>query len=210
MKLLLLGASGVVGTGVLHLAVDSDRIDQIIAPTRKPLDFAHPKLVNPVVDFSLIEEQTSIFRCDLVICALGTTLKLAGSADSFVKIDRDLVLKLAKISQQNGAKTFVLNSSLGARPGKNLYLRTKFEVEQGIEQMGFQRVVHVRPSLIKAQRSQKRLAEELGLIVSSLLGPLIPKKYRPVEALAISRTLLAESLKDRSGVFIIESEEIQP
>ncbi len=207
MKLLLLGATGAVGNNVLHLALKNEQIESVIAPTRKPLDLIHPKLTNPVTDFSNL---SSLEDCDAVICALGTTLKKAGSAEAFVKIDRDLVLKLAQTCYEMGAKTFILNSSLGARPGNNLYLRTKFEVEQGIEQMGFKRVVHVRPSLIKTVRAERRLAEELGLVVSSILGPLIPKKFRPVEALAIGQTLLQESLKDRPGVFIIESEKIGP
>lgn len=211
-NILLFGATGAVGKGVLKLAIENKRIDQIIAPTRKALDFSHPKLVNPVIDFSDLSstaDNSAIFTSDIVICALGTTLKKAGSAEAFVNVDRDLVLKLAKRAHELGAKTFILNSSLGARPGNNLYLRTKFEVEQGIEQMGFKRVVHVRPSLIKTVRAEKRLAEEIGLVISSMLGPLIPKKFRPVEALAISRTLLEESLKPAPGVFIIESDEIQ-
>src|ERR1700759_3134412 len=78
-KLLLLGATGLVGGEALKLALANDAISEVIAPTRMPLA-PRDKLVNPVSP--RIEELTSILgthRPDAVICALGTTRAKAGS-----------------------------------------------------------------------------------------------------------------------------------
>lgn len=50
MKLLLVGASGLVGSHVLQRALADVRISEVVAPSRRPLD-EHPKLFAPLIDF---------------------------------------------------------------------------------------------------------------------------------------------------------------
>ena len=66
----------------------------------------------------------------------------------------------------------------------------------------------VRPALIDAQRSESRPGERVGLWVSRVLGPLIPRRYRPVAASAIARALLQAALDAEPGQHTIESEHI--
>src|SRR6202022_5177195 len=71
MKILLLGASGLVGGEALKLLLADSRVDQVVAPTRRPLP-SHAKLVNPVaptLDAQLPEAATG--AVDAVICVLG-------------------------------------------------------------------------------------------------------------------------------------------
>ena len=206
-KLLLLGATGAVGQQVLHQALLDSRIARVIAPTRRPLP-AHPKLDNPITDFAADEMPGC--AADAVICALGSTIRKAGSREAFAAVDRDLPIAIAKRALASGARSFALNSSLGASRSGNFYLRTKAEAEDGIRQLGFASVTIVRPSLIEARRAEPRLAETMGLAVARLLGFLIPRRYRPVKAEAIAATLLEAAIAGRAGVTIIESEAIQP
>ena len=52
LSLLLVGATGAVGKQVLALALVDQRIEQVIAPTRRPLA-SHAKLYNPVIDLPI-------------------------------------------------------------------------------------------------------------------------------------------------------------
>ena len=212
-RLLILGATGAVGREVLRLALQHPQVQQVLAPTRRPLP-AHPRLVNPITDFARPEEALLAEGVragggvDAVVCALGTTIRLAGSQAAFAAVDRDLPIALGRVALRLGARSLALNSSLGASASGNFYLRTKHQAEEGLRQLGFASYTVVRPSLIDAQRTESRPGERVGLWVSRVLGPLIPRRYRPVAASAIARALLQAALDAEPGQHTIESEHI--
>ena len=166
---------------------------QVTAPTRRPLT-PHSKLRNPVTDFTVLADAASVWDADAVICALGSSIRKAGSEAAFAAVDRDLPIAIAKRARAAGARSFALNSSLGASHSGNFYLRTKAQVEDGIRQLGFPSYTIVRPSLINARRTEARPAERVGLALANLLAPVIPRRYRPVSAEAIAGTLLRFAL----------------
>lgn len=214
-RLLLLGGTGAVGKAALAQALADTDIFQVIAPTRRALP-THPKLINPLLDFdnlplrydgaSLALQQA--FTCDAVVCALGTTLKQAGSKAAFAAVDHDLVLSLARLAQAGGAQRFALNSSLGASANGSFYLRTKAAVEKALLGMSFSRTVIVRPSLIDSDRQGERPMEHLGVMVMRFARPLIPARYRAVTPEAIAHGLLAGVKKNTPGVVFVESEAL--
>jgi uncharacterized protein YbjT (DUF2867 family) len=208
-RLLLLGATGAVGQQALAQALADPRVAQVVAPTRKPLP-AHPKLNNPQPDFKALPAGADWWRVDAVVCALGTTIKVAGSQAAFAAIDRDLPMAAARLAKLGGARSLALNSSLGASAKGNFYLRTKAEAEAGIRALGFMSFTTVRPSLIDAHREPPRLGETLGLAAARLFAFLIPARYRPVKADAIARSLLEAALQAAPGDHVVESEAIGP
>ena len=208
LRLLLLGASGAVGTQVLKLAIADDRVAQVVAPSRHALAAASPKLKNPVVDFSQIAVDADWLAVNCVVCALGSTIREAGSQEAFAFVDRDLPVRFATLAQQHGAKSFALNSSLGASAKGNFYLRTKAEAEAAIASLGFDSYTVVRPSLIDAVREKTRPGEAIGLAVARVFKPLIPARYRPVTALQIARALLNAAMEGSPGHHVIESEAL--
>jgi uncharacterized protein YbjT (DUF2867 family) len=209
LQLLLLGATGAVGSQVLQLALADPRIRRVIAPTRTPLA-PHPKLENPLPDFSRLPANAAWWQVDAVICALGSTLKQAGTQAAFAAVDRDLPLTIAALARACGATRFALNSSLGADINGNFYLRTKAEAEAGIRKLAYPYYTIVRPSLIDTARRQSRPAETAGLWLARLLRPLLPARYRAVKAAWIARALLEGVLRDTRGVQIIDSAQLQP
>src|SRR5580658_8967835 len=74
VRLLLLGASGLVGRAVLQLALEHQEVAAVVAPTRNALA-SHSKLANPVTAEleSLLPQAIESWSIDAVICALGTT-----------------------------------------------------------------------------------------------------------------------------------------
>lgn len=209
IKLLVFGATGAVGSEVLRLALADPRVQGLTAPTRRALA-AHRKLVNPLVQLAALDNGAPWWTCDAVICALGTTIKVAGSQEAFAAIDRDAPIQIGRLSKAAGAKSYALNSSLGASPRGNFYLRTKAEAEEGLRALGFDSLSIVRPSLIDAEREHSRPGEQFGLMLARTLKPLIPRRYRAVTAQDIARCLLESVFESRPGVRVIESEDIVP
>ena len=113
MKCIILGATGLVGQQLLQQALANPEFSQVIAPTRKQLP-PHAKLHNPIVDFNKLPADAPWWQADVAVCALGTTMKIAGSREAFWQIDHDYVLDAATIAKQAGVSVFIYNSSLGA------------------------------------------------------------------------------------------------
>ncbi len=109
MKILLLGATGLVGKNVLVQAQAHSAITGVVAPTRQPLA-PHPKLNNPVSD--RLESLLGVTQgVDGVVSALGTTIGKAGSKEAFREVDYVLPLAFARSAHEYGVKTFVLVSA---------------------------------------------------------------------------------------------------
>jgi len=208
LELLLVGATGIVGSHVLDAALGDARFARVTAPTRRPLA-AVAKLRNPVVDFAQLDENAAWWQADAVICTLGTTIKVAGSQAAFAAVDRDLPIRVARLAHQQGATRFALNSSLGASHKGNFYLRTKAEAEDGIRALDFAYFTIVRPSLIDAHRAQSRPGERVAITLAHLLNPLTPRRYRAVKPERIARALIEGVLAEKPGERIIESEQLQ-
>lgn len=74
MRVMLLGATGLVGGQVLPMLLDDPRCRAVVAPTRRPLALRDPKLHAPVLQFDALPDAPAWARVDAVICALGSTL----------------------------------------------------------------------------------------------------------------------------------------
>jgi uncharacterized protein YbjT (DUF2867 family) len=207
-RLLLVGATGLVGQSVLELALADRRVERLVAPTRRALS-AHPKLLNPVVDFAKLPEDAPWWTVDAVVCALGTTIKVAGSQAAFYRVDHDLPLQVARLALQHGAQAFALNSALGASADSRVfYSRTKGELERDLQALDFSSLTLARPGLIGGERQQSRPAEQLAIAVTRGLAPLLPRRYRVVPASQIAGHLLAAALASEPGVRVLESEQL--
>jgi uncharacterized protein YbjT (DUF2867 family) len=209
MKLMLVGASGMVGQRVLRQALANPAVSLLIAPTRKPLAPASG-LDNPIIDFEHLPADASWWKVDAVICTLGTTMAQAGTQATFRRVDHDYPLAVAKLARAAGATAFVLNSALGAAVDSRVfYNRVKGEVEAAIMGLGYPSLTLVRPSLLDGgPRPDSRPGERIGLCFARILRPLIPARYRAVATDAVARTLLAAALAQAPGVQVIESERI--
>ena len=208
-SLLIVGATGLVGRAVLRLALADPAIARVIAPTRRSLDQSHDKLVNPVVDFDALPAGAEWWRVDAVVCALGTTIKKAGSQAAFRKVDHETPLAVARLTRAAGAQAYAFTSSMGANAkSRAFYLRTKGETERELASVGFDSLTLVRPSLIGGERDERRWGEVLGLKLFAALGPVLPRRYRIVPAERIAARLLSSAISARPGLQIVESEAI--
>lgn len=209
--LLLIGATGLVGRATLARALREPRVGRIAAPTRRPLAVT-ARVENPVVDFAALPGSAPWWHADAVICTLGTTLRQAGSQAAFRQVDHGHVLAAARLARAAGTPCFVLNSSLGADPAAStFYLRVKGELERDLQGLGFASVTAVRPSFLDGgPRPDKRPGETAALWVGRVLGPLLPRRIRPVPVDRVAAALLHAALEARPGFHVVESEALHP
>lgn len=213
------GASGLVGGRCLHHLLEHPGVARVVAIVRRPLttpDAASPKLKQEVLahwkDTGTLDNLMPK-DIDDAYCALGTTMKKAGSQEAFLAVDRDAVLAFAAAARAHGARRFILVSSLGADArSMNFYLRTKGEVEEAIKKMGWD-VVHVlRPSILDGERPESRPAERAGLAFARMISPVlrgIAPNYAPIHVDVVGGAMVRLAFSAPRGFFVHSSRDLQ-
>lgn len=207
-KLLLAGATGLVGSAALRLLLADERVRQVVAPTRRALP-PHAKLLNPIVSSSDIPADAEWWAVDGAICAVGTTRAKSPSVTAYRAIDHDYPLAIAPLVRRSGATRFALTSSVGANPRSWFrYTRTKGELEDGIHHLGFQSLTIVRPGFLGGEREEARPVEQILGSLLRFAAPLLPAGARASPAATVAAMLVRGALAGRPGRHIIGSAEI--
>jgi uncharacterized protein YbjT (DUF2867 family) len=204
---LLAGASGLVGGECLRALLAESRYERVVVLNRR--DLGPPvhggKVEQIVIDFAGLDAVADALRADHVFCALGTTIRKAGSQEKFREVDQHYPRRLAEIVLRNGARHFSVVSALGAHPAAPFfYSRVKGDMEESLRRMGWPSLAIFRPSLIGGQRNESRPLERL----SEQLLRFAPKTWRPVGAADIAAAMVATALRSPAGVTVVESRNI--
>ena len=204
---MVLGATGLVGREIVRLLCADPGVDRIVVITRRPFVAPDdPKLQMKVLDFDALESAADAFAVNQIFCALGTTMKQAGSEPAFRRVDLEYPLAAARLGVDHGASHFLLVSAVGASATSRVfYNRVKGELEDALRTLPYNSITIARPSLLIGDREEHRLGEELG----KRLGWLTPGRYRPVAASAVALALVLAAREDRPGMHIMESEDIR-
>jgi uncharacterized protein YbjT (DUF2867 family) len=213
-RLLLLGATGLVGGHVLdRLLVDGSQ-HRVLAPVRRTQPRVHPRLQSLVCDPSTVSGRDALRRAmhdggvDVLISCLGSTARAAGSRQAFAAIDRDLVVELAADARAAGARHAIVVSSVGASPtARSFYLRVKGEMEVGVAALGFDRCDLLRPGLLLGERREHRPLEAIGQRLLPLLDPLLPERlarFRSIDAATVAAAAVALLDATDAGRFVHE------
>jgi uncharacterized protein YbjT (DUF2867 family) len=206
---LIAGSTGLIGKQLLQLLLDDDRYATVIAVTRQDLP-AHPKLVQIKTDFDSIGDKSSTLKADDVFCCLGTTMAKAKSKEKFYQVDFYYPLLLAKLSKAEGAKRYLIVSALGADKQSSVYYsQVKGEIEEAIEDVGFETVHIFRPSLLLGPREEKRTGEDSAKFVYKYLDFLIPARYKAIDSMKVARAMLSYANKEQPGLHIHQSKDLQ-
>lgn len=207
-RILLAGATGLVGSHALQLLLADPRVTEVVAPTRRPLA-PHARLLNPIVDSATLPRDAAWWAIDGAICALGTTRAQAGSAEAFRAIDHDYALAIAKQARSGGARRFALTSSLGANPrSRLLYPRTKGELEEAVRRLDFASLTVVRPGFLGGLRSEIRPMERIMATLLRAAAPILPASARISPASTVAEILVEAAIEGKPGQQIIDSADI--
>ena len=204
-SVLILGATGLVGAECVRQFAESSRFERVIALARRPLAVPSQRVESHVIDFERLDDAARHFRVSHVVCALGTTIKKAGTQERFRRVDYDYALAAARLGVREGARHFLLVSALGASATSRIfYSRVKGELEDAIRALAYRSATIVRPSLLLGERAEVRPGESIG----KFFAGIVPRKWRPVHASAVAATVLRAAVEDQPGIRVIESREI--
>ena len=198
---LLAGGSGLVGGLAISHLLAPGAFARVVVLGRRPLG-KRPGLEQQTVDFARLDARPPV-PAAAAVCALGTTIRKAGSQEAFRAVDVEAVVSFARWARAGGAVTFVLVSSVGADPtSSNFYLRCKGEAEESVAGLGFARFVSLRPGLLLGAREEARPGETIGRTLAPLLNPLLQgplRRYRGIEADAVAAAVARAALDPTPG-----------
>jgi uncharacterized protein YbjT (DUF2867 family) len=207
---LLAGATGLVGRALVAELLAKPGHEPVHLLVRRAYE-APKGAIAHIVDFARLPVLPPAAEA---YCALGTTIKDAGSQAAFRAVDFEAVIAFAKAARAAGVQRLALVSALGAdaRSG-NFYSRVKGEAEAALQALGFATLVIARPSLLVGDRStlgqRARPGERLALALTGPIARLIPRGVRPIRAEAVAQAMV-EALHTRGpGVHLLTSAQLQ-
>jgi uncharacterized protein YbjT (DUF2867 family) len=205
VRIMLAGGTGVVGKELLQQS--RARGDHLIAVGRRPTGWADEELI---IDFNALPQLPT---ADVAICALGTTIKTAGSRDAFRAVDHGAVLAYAKSALGAGIEHFMVVTAVGADPTSSVfYSRVKGEIQQDLCDLGFSRLDILQPGLLLGERQEKRPVESLLKALAPAADRLMNgrwRRYRSIQPAAVAECLLTLTNATEAGVFIHQYDEMQ-
>ena len=162
MKVIVTGATGMVGEGVLIECLDNNQIEQVLYVGRKPSGKSHPKLKEYLVsDFlSLKSGDTQFAGYDACFYCAGIS-SVGMDEAQYTHITYDTTLHFAKVLlDQNTTLTFNFISGShtdSSENGKVMWARVKGKTENALKVLGFKAQYNFRPGLMKPDKTQIHL-----------------------------------------------------
>ncbi|MET3702964.1 NAD(P)H-binding protein [Citrobacter sp. UYEF32] len=193
-RVLITGATGLVGGILLRMLANDARVDAIAAPTRRPLE-PISGVFNPH-DPQLTDALAMVTEpVDTVFCCLGTTRREAGSKEAFIHADYTLVVDTALTGLRLGARHMLVVSALGANAHSPFfYNRVKGEMENALMEQEWERLTIARPSMLLGNREKHRVNE-------SLFAPLfriMPGNLKSIAAQDVASAMLKAAFSPSS------------
>jgi uncharacterized protein YbjT (DUF2867 family) len=212
MKIIVFGATGMVGTAALREALADPEVEAVLSVGRRSCGVEHPKLrellVPDLFDFAAVEPQ--LVGWDACLWAVG--ISSVGLDESvYAKLTEELTLLWARaLVRLNPDFSFCYCSAMGAG-GNTMWARVRRRVEGEIEAMPFHHAGCVRPGFIQpgaGVRSQVKLYQAF-IVVMTPLFPLfvriMPFLFTTSERLGRAMLRVVQGRADR---FILESVDI--
>jgi uncharacterized protein YbjT (DUF2867 family) len=211
LKAIVAGATGLVGSRLLHLLLEDIRFETIHVLVRRPTGLTHPRLTEHLINFENPGEWKALVTGDILFSALGTTLRTAGSKANQYRVDYTYQYEIARTAAQNGISDFVLVSSAGASPGSRIfYSRMKGELDETVQKLNFRRIFILRPSFLEGTRVEKRKAEKFMLFLVKVMTCVFFRRYRPIRARMVAQAMINSIFfnDENSGTIIYNPGEL--
>jgi uncharacterized protein YbjT (DUF2867 family) len=186
VNVLLFGATGMVGQGVLRTCLLADDVTRVVAVGRSATGQQHPKLRDLVhrdlFDYHAIEPELRNF--DACFFCLGVSSAGMSEAD-YKHFTYDLTLAAAQtLVRLNSRMTFVYVSGAGtdsSERGRSMWARVKGRTENALLRLPFDGVYLFRPGIIQPLHGVQSKTRSYRMLYSvskpllSLLRLLLPR-----------------------------------
>jgi uncharacterized protein YbjT (DUF2867 family) len=178
MRVILFGATGMVGQGVLRECLLDPEVESVLSLVRAPAAQRHAKLREIVrqdlSDLSAIEDQLSGY--DACFFCLGVS-SLGMAEPDYRRVTLDLTLSVARtLAGQNPSMTFIYVSGAGTDSsgrGRSMWARVKGETENALLKLPFQAAYMFRPGFIRPMHGVVPKTKWLRRVYA-VIGPLYP------------------------------------
>lgn len=185
MKVIVTGATGMVGKGVLLEALDHPQITEVLSIGRRSLEMNHPKLKELIhKDFSEFESVAEQLKgYDACYHCMGVSA--AGmKEDQYTKMTYNFTMALADVlHHQNAKMTFTYVSGQGTdstEKGRSMWARVKGKTENDLMKMGFAQVFAFRPGGIIPLRGIQPSSKLYRILINNLTWLIkLVKKLAP-------------------------------
>lgn len=214
VRICLVGATGLVGSALMAEAVGRDDV-RIVGVGRReavlPPGARMEMLLGEPIDWPQLIRAA---QADVLVCALGTTIKAAGSREQFRAVDHDLVRFTAEAAHAVGVERMIVVSSVeAARESSNFYLSVKGETEDALGRLGFLRLDVLRPSLLRGARHEQRPLEGAWQMVAQVADRLALhgrlRRFRSIRARDVARAILTFAREEAQGRFVHEHDALR-
>lgn len=208
-RICLVGATGLVGSALMAEAIGREDV-RVVAVSRReaamPPGARMEMLVGEPIDWPQL---IAAARADVLVCALGTTIRQAGSQEAFRAVDHDLVRFCAEAARAAGIGHMIVVSSIGAERGsRHFYLAVKGETEEALGKLGFARLDVLRPGLLRGHRQVRRPLEWLAQVLAPIVDLLFLhgglRRFRSIPARKLARAILGLTREKARGRFVHE------
>ena len=204
MRLLLAGGTGLIGGKVLRLGLNDGH--EITTVGRRPAGMASSEIVSSFDDLPRLPP------ADIAICALGTTIRQAGSQAAFRAIDEEAVVSFAAAAKAANVDHFLVVTAVGANPDASVfYSRVKGAAEKRLVEIGFRRLDIIRPGLLLGDRTERRPMEALLQRIAPATDRLMHgkwRRYRSVQSADVAQCMLGLAADHEPGVYIHHFDDI--
>ncbi len=174
LKVIITGASGMVGRGVLLECLESAHVDAVTIVNRRSLEMKHPKLTELILaDFNDCDSLT-LSGYDACYFCLGVSV-LGLNEAQYKAITYDLTMKFARhLVQDSSGAVFCYVSGAGTNANSStMWSRIKGQTEEDVKSLPFKEVFLFRPGYIqplKGIRSKTKLYNALYVLLRPLAG----------------------------------------
>jgi uncharacterized protein YbjT (DUF2867 family) len=214
-RVLITGATGMIGGLVLRLALDDPAVAAVTALGRRPVDLEHPKLRQVRHDdFTDFREVAPAFeRQDVAFFCLGVYTS-AVPDDELRRVTVDYVDAFARALRGGSPGAAVcLLSGQGAdqtERSRMAFCRYKGAAEKALLSAGFPRVRLVRPGYIYPVTPRRE--PNIGYQLLRAIYPIASRFYPAVGVTSeeVARAMLHVGLRSREGMTIVEHRDIRP
>tara|TARA_B100000242_G_C43038738_1_gene484424 strand:+ start:625 stop:1272 length:648 start_codon:yes stop_codon:yes gene_type:complete len=207
----IFGSTGLIGSNLLKYLEHDTYFSKVNVITRKPFHFKNSKFKNIVIDFNDINSiQNSLKNCQIVFVSIGTTQsKVNWDLKKYKKIDYEIPINIAKEAKKLNINKYLIVSSAGADiNARGFYLSLKGQIENDIINIGIKNTFIFRPSLLMGNRKENRIGEKIAQVIMPIFSFLLPKKYRPISAESVAKSMIDLSKTDINSHKIYHFEDI--
>ena len=176
IKVIITGATGMVGEGVLFECLRNTSVSEVLIINRRHYEFSHPKLKELLVPdfFKLTDYADKIQSYNACFFCAGVT-SIGKKEPEYTKLTYDTTLAFAKLLLQynnNMVFTYVSGSHTdSSEKGRLMWARVKGKTENDLSKLGFKAEYNFRPGIMlpfKGQKNWKSAYKFIGRIIKAI------------------------------------------